>query len=201
MVIVTPSRTSVAFLLAFVALEVTSGNAQGPQNLAPQRVVDARMDSLEKVALTATDPGQRFSAVVGIRSFGRLWLDQAEAAGDRSRSPHVYYTGVVARLVRIYRQSNDYWTRDMVLRTMSSQAERAEAAEFLREVATGTDSYVPHLGQTVTVPAFALLILQSMGPEGRASLQQLYSDRTVTEHMARTTLDSLARGGFQKPTR
>ena len=164
----------------------------------PLAAMNAKLDSLEHLALTSDNPDQRRSAVSAISGAG--WLRSALDAPP----PPPPYSGIVARLARIYRQSDDYWVRWSINSLMVPQAERAEAVAFLEQVAQ-EPLVQPAPGDTVSVDAptpltsGALGALTLMEAEGRAALQRLYAQGTVRQPMARAYLEQLARQGFRKP--
>lgn len=169
-------------------------------------VVNARLDSLEQIALTSNNPEARSAAVLAISAPGRWW----QRTQDDQKTPPtaVRYPGIVARLARIYRQSDDYGVRYSIISLMMPQAERAEAVSFLEEVVEepGPDPVQPRPGAAVVAndAVFPLAYeavgaLTRMGPQGRAALQRLYVSGTVREPMARALLEKLARQGFERP--
>jgi len=161
--------------------------------------VNARLDSLERVALANRSFEQRLSATVGIASPGGLWF--VAHPGSETPPPEIRYSGIVERLVRIYRRS-EYSVRNAIISLMIHQAERAKAVAFLAEVAQEPApppvAGVAIVDDTWPLPYNAIMRLTHMGPEGRATLQRLQAQGTVREPMARAELEELARRGFRK---
>lgn len=166
----------------------------------PLRAMNVKLDTLEHTVLTSADPDARRSAAIAIAAAG--WLR------SQPPPPPPPYPGIVTRLARIYRQSEDYWVRYAIIGSMMQEAERAEATRFLGEVAA------QQLGPTVppgvavggidaefTLPYKAVRALTYMGPEGRVVLERLHAEETVREPMARAWLDTLANHGFEEPPR
>lgn len=112
---------------------MATGQARAQDSLPPAAVVNASLDSLEQVALTSDSPDRRSAAVLAISGPGRWWM---LTPGAEEPPSEIRYPGVVARLVRIYRASDEYSLRHSIVRLMPLQAERAAAAAFLEGVAT-----------------------------------------------------------------
>lgn len=173
----------------------------------PPPILNARLDSLEAVALTSPDPNQRFLAVIGIASPGRFWF----VAHPQAEVPpvSVRYPGIVDRLVRVYDRS-EYRERLEIISLMIHQVERSKAVEFLSAVAEEPEPEPLQPPQGVIVvesdTEFPLQVeavgaLTLMGPAGRATLERLHAQGTVREPMAEARLDTLANHSFQEPPR
>lgn len=194
-------------LLAFASVwQITvPDRVLGQAVIAPapsQAWVNARVDSLVQVALTSAD--RRSQAVLGIAKFGEWWmLTQRDVTAP---PPEVRYPGIVARLARIYRQTDDYSVRGLIMGFMIHQAERTEAVAFLAEVAKQPADPPPPAPPGVglvwddtrfPLQYHAIGTLTYLGPEGRAALERLHAEGTVREPTARVYLDTLANHGFQ----
>jgi hypothetical protein len=180
---------------------LAADEALGQQDpFLPPSVVNTQLDSLEKVALTSGSPDARRAAVTRISAPGWIRSDQPEGPV----SPEVRYPGIVARLVRIYQQSDDYWMRYSIIRLLIPQVERAHAIAFLEQVAQepGTEPAAPPdvalIEDKWSLQALAIGALTRIGPEGEASLRRLHAAGTVRERTARTQLERLAARGFRK---
>lgn len=173
-----------------------------------QARVNARLDSLERLALTSGESDERWRATLSISAFGRLWmLTQRDVTAPPAE---VRYPGVVRRLAKIYQQSNDRTVRSLIIGDMIRQAERAEAATFLAEVAQE-----PPPAAVPSPPGVALVwddsqfpqqfdainTLMYLGREGQAMLRRLHSMGVVREPTARMRLDELARQSFKQQGR
>ena len=166
--------------------------------------VNARLDSLEQVALTSDNGDRRWQAALAISGFGRRWmLTQRDVTAP---PPQVLYPGIVDRLARIYRQVDVYSVRDLIIGMMIHQAERAEGATFLAEMAQEPPEPAPPAIPDVGIiwddrwplQFNAINTLTYMGAEGRAVLQRLYAEGTLQHPAARRRLEELARQGFRK---
>jgi hypothetical protein len=180
-------------------------SAQADSVRAPSQAwVNTRLDSLEQVAVTSGAGDRRWQAALGISGFGRRWmLTQRDVTAPPAE---VRYPGIVARLARIYGQSDDYTLRDLIIGEMIQQGERAEAVAFLAEVAQAPPDPAPAVQPGVgrvwddrfPLQFDAIGTLTYMGLEGRAVLERLHAQGTVREQMARAYLDQLARHGFRR---
>lgn len=180
--------------------------AQVDTSAAPSQTrANARLDSLEQLALSSHD---EWHAALAIAEFGEWWMLSQR---DVTVSPTVVrYPGIVERLVRIYRRSEDYTVRHLIIGRMIRQAERAQAVAFLTELARQPREPGPPPPPGIAVVADdtrsppqldAVSALTHMGAEGRTALEQLHTQGTVQEPMARAQLDTLASHGFQMPSR
>lgn len=200
----TAERATVVALIIVLHITVSGACfAQKGRDLPPASRVNARLDTLERLALTSPKGDERVSATIGVASPGRYWF---VANPQTEGPPEVRYAGIVARLARIYRQA-DYRVRSLIVVYMVHQAERAQAAAFLGEVAqeppepaSPAPPGVAVVGDDTRSPlqADAIGALTYMGPEGRAVLERLHVAGTVTEPTARWYLEQLARRGFQR---
>ena len=192
-------------VLSFVLQIAVDDEAFAQANqFPPPAAVNAMLDSLERVALTSSNPDERARAVLAISGPGRLWIS---APGANHTPPGVRYPGIVDRLARIYLQSGKSSIRDVIVYWMLPQAERAEAAAFLAEVASQEAERSPPTPPGVLpvghdtafpLPYRAIDALTHMGPEGRAALERLQAQGTVREPSARVYLDQLAGQGFRR---
>jgi hypothetical protein len=191
-------RGWVTTALAAVAQLGTAGEARGQERFLPPSVVNAQLDSLERVALASPSPDERRAAITRISAPG--WIRSEQGEGP----PAVRYPGIVARLVRIYRQSDDYWTRYSIIRLLIPQVERADAVAFLEQVAQepGAEPVAPPdvalIEDKWSLQALAIGALIRVGPEGEATLRRLHGAGAVRERTARAELERLAGRGFRK---
>lgn len=185
--------------LLLVGMDRASAQAKG---FLPLPAMNPKLDTLERAVLASASPDARRSAAIAIAAAG--WLR------SQPPPPPPPYPGIVARLARIYRQSEDYWVRYAIIGSMIQQAERAEAAGFLGEVAVEQPAPGPPVPPGVAVvgndaefplPYKAVRALRYMGSEGRVVLERLHAEETVREPMARAWLDTLANHGFEEPPR
>jgi hypothetical protein len=189
------------FSSALLLTEIDRAPAQA-KGLVPLSAMNAKLDTLEHTALSSANPDERRSAVIAIAAAG--WLR------SQPPPPPPPYPGIVARLASIYRQSDDYWVRYAIIGSMTQEAERAEAAQFLAEASARQPEPGPPPPEGVErvgneaefpLPYNAIRALMRMGPEGQAVLERLHALGTVREPMARAQLDTLARHGFKEPPR
>lgn len=162
--------------------------AQGPERLlmfGPVQAVNARLDSLEQIALHTPNPATRASALIRLTEPGIVW------ALHREPAPIVVYPGIVARLQRIY-PSADSYSRGMIVRGLSVQAERSEALTWLRELTRSTDMSDGHIG----IAEEAVEALAKMGPGGEAELRRLHLSGEADPGLQKM-LDRLARTGYR----
>jgi hypothetical protein len=161
------------------------------------------LDSLEHVALTATDASARARAALTITDAGRLQVNVGPT--DTARR-HPRYPGVVARLVTIYRKSADPVLRDLIVQWMPVLADRPHAIAFLAEVASETPiprsggaSHVlpPGHGTASSRAHTAIYALTRMGAAGRAALARLDVSGSVRDPEARAYLARLANEGYE----
>jgi len=190
------------FAVAILGTPQDEASAQRDRSL-PATAVNARLDSLEQVALSSGSREQRLAAVARISAPG--WLTMGARKG--SAPIEVRYQGIVDRLVRIYQRNDDYWMRYSVIAMMIPQAERAEAAAFLEEVAEGPgEQPVPPPGVVLvedrsSLQSLAVGALTYLGAEGEAALRRLHAAGTVREALARAELERLASAGFRQSGR
>jgi len=152
--------------------------------------VAARQDSLERVAITSTDPNQRSSAIIRISAPGRAWY---HVQGKDTTDPTVTYPGIVAGLKRVYDAVGPR-DREVVVSLLSLQAERGEAVAFLTEVATRNTE----MGEVAPLALVAVSALSRMGSEGAAALRQIHSTGDHATWLTRH-LEDLARTGYRRP--
>lgn len=148
---------------------------------------DSLLHGLERLALTSDNANVRQLATIKIAT-----------AGDIGRTPA--RTGVLPRLLRIYRTDRSWIVRALIRDQLPRQAERRAAAAFLRSVAAEPDSSAgmgPHGYFSHGDPRIeALARLAEMGEEGRAVLQAMHRSGEARSPQARITLDGMARRGF-----
>jgi hypothetical protein len=190
-------------LLVWMGMPVEAP-AQAPPRLLPQ-VAYQRLDSLERVALTAPTFDERLHATstiagvaIGPGCEGDLGLPPSE----------IRYPGIVKRLAGVYRQSHDLKLRHAILDRMPMLAECAEVAAFLAEAAAEVPPPSPPLSPNManwtddlrgSLQSHAIGELLILGARGQATLRQLYAQGNVRESTAREGLEKLAREGFRRP--
>lgn len=163
---------------------------------------EARADSLEQEVLTSADSERRWHATLSLAGPGRWWM---RTQLDVTTPPReIYYPGVVQRLARVYRRSDDPAVRALIITMMIQQAERSQAAAFLEQLTREVPPPEPVPGDSVLVitdnrPAWLGMMgaLMRMGPEGIAALQRLHAQGRVADPAARRYLEHLARQGFR----
>lgn len=177
--------------------------AQAPPRLPPQ-VAYQRLDSLERVALTAASFNERLHAVTTI--VGVAIGPSCEEAGGGPRQTR--YPGIVRRLAGIYRQSQDPDLRHGIIEFMPMLAECAEVAGFLAAAAEEVPASPPPspAGSVLvdddlrgSVQSQAIGSLLRLGTRGEATLRRLHTQGTVREPLAKAALETLARNGFRRP--
>jgi hypothetical protein len=192
-------RAATFLVTAGLVQTLVSAEASAQQDslfVFPQERVNAVLDSLERVALTSNDPDQRVSAVVGVSQPGRFWL--YTQPGPEEPPAEIRYPGIVDRLARIYRQSDDYRVKSAIIDMMALQAERAQAVGFLEQVAR--ESQPEDAGRDWPIPLQAVIKLAGyMGAEGRAAVERLHAQNAVRNPSARAHVEGLIRRGFKKP--
>ncbi|MGD8869236.1 MAG: hypothetical protein PVI01_16565 [Gemmatimonadales bacterium] len=191
-------RTAKLLVTAGLLQLLVSAGASAQQDslfVFPQEFVNAVLDSLERVALTSNDHDQRVTAVLGVSAPGRFWL--YTQPGAEEPPAEIRYPGIVDRLARIYRQSDDYWLQLAIIDLMALQAERARAVDFLEQVAR--ESHPEDAGTEWPLPLEAVIRLAEMGAEGRAAVERLHAQNAVRNPSARAHVEGLIRRGFKKP--
>ena len=128
--------------------------------------VDSALSGLERLALTAKDPLLRHHATTTLF-----------AAGSSTVTSHPL-PGLVDRARSLYDATSDRVVRILVVRSMSRQAERAEAIAFLKEVIAEGDPLSDGFDQSTT--HFAIDTLDVIGEEGREALRELYERGAIT---------------------
>jgi len=188
----------------FVWLMAPDGTlAQAPPRLLPQ-IAYQRLDSLERVALTAATFNERLHAVTTIAgiAIGPGCEDPRGASPPPTR-----YPGIVRRLAGIYRQSQDPDLRHGIIEFMPMLAECAEVAAFLAAAAEEVPASPPPppTGSVLvdddlrgSVQSQAIGSLLRLGTRGEATLRRLHTQGTVREPVAKAALDRLARNGFRR---
>ncbi len=171
------------------------GQAPGQPSTA---AVNARLDTLERQALSSNGCDSRTLALLPIAFAGRR-------SSDPSSAPPPPYPGIVDRLARIYRQTGVCGLRDKVIPLMVFQAERQAAVTFLEGVAQEPTSTAPSPpGATHEIwplPVSAVGALAALDQPGEVALRRLSAEGAVREPMAREALRRLARQGFREPWR
>lgn len=172
-------------------------------SLADTTVMTSTLDSLERVALTATEASERARAALTITAAGRL---PAATGPNDTEPPQPRYPGVVARLATIYRKTADPAVRDLIVQWMPALADRPHAIAFLASVAS--EAPAPDSGQgsrasprghdTALSRAYvAVYALTRMGAEGRATLARLDVRGAVRNPDAKAYLARLAKEGYK----
>lgn len=149
---------------------------------------DSLLDGLERLALTSTDRNVRQIAAARIAIAGEI---------GRTAPPR---SGVLSRLVRVYRGNSAWLVRSTIMDRIPFLAERRAGAAFLRSIAAEPDTSSgigPHgyfaMGDPRTE---ALARLAEMGEEGRAVLQAMHRNRDAHSPQVRLRLENMARRGF-----
>lgn len=139
---------------------------------------EAALDGL--VRLAATSDG------LYLRTRARVWLGAAGAAGG---------SGVVWRLMEIYRHAEKPATRSGIAMEMSRQRDTAAAVEALAEIAR--DQRPGDVSDEFPLALIAISTLEYMGPQGHIALQRLRAEGQIQNPLARTYLKESAERGFR----
>ena len=159
--------------------------------LRDPRASGARRDSLlngmERLALTGRTRDIRHVAALNLAVAGTSDMPIPEP-------------GVVARLLRTYRNQTDPAVRLTIRNQPPLQVERQAAAAFLRSNAVEPDTSAemgPHGYFSHGDPRTeAVARLAEMGEEGRSVLQAMHRNREARSPQVRGMLDDMARRGF-----
>ncbi len=152
-----------------------------PQDYSTE-TVEGVLDGLERLALSSNDRRVRVDAVVWLSTAGRT---------SATRTP---YSGVVARLLRLYETSEDRAVRMAAVSSLVRQADAAAAVSFLETVARED--------RRDDRAAKAVQNLTGYGDQGRAALQRLYDHQDdVKSANARLLLKTLEETSFKFPGR
>ena len=154
---------------------------QRNRNQVPQSTVHELLDGLELLALTSDDVTVRRSATLNIGMFGaQRWDDPMP--------------GTVARLRRLYNQTDDETVQIAVMTSMRLVAEESQAAAFLRRIAmqAGEDR------DFHTAPSSAIYGLSVLGDAGSTTLRELHAGNLVRDPRAATQLELLAERGYTR---
>lgn len=143
---------------------------------------DSLLAGLEELALGAADPNVRHRASTVL-----------SLAGEPDSGKPL--PGIVARLERVYRQTQDDLVRWNIRARAPLQADRRAAAAFLCSLAVAPMP-PPRAFDERDAATDALEQLARMGDVGRATLRQLHTGRTVRSEQARAYLEHLAQQGF-----
>lgn len=142
--------------------------------------LDQLLSGLTALALNADSPHLRAASVSAL-----------SLPGERQRSRPV--TGVVTRLVQVYRQSSDPDVRGVVVAVMSDQAERPEALAFLGAIAT-QPSRAADFPNSASAAIHSLTMMEA---DGAAVLKRLHETGAVKDQRAREDLDLIAQRGYR----
>jgi len=155
--------------------------------------VNARLDSLERVALASDDEERRIDAIIGVGNTGLT--SSYEQLCAEAVPPEVRHPGVVARLAALYDRHDDDRARNLIITLMIGQAERSEAVAFLEQLVR---RQVPPEEREAALrhARNAIRSLTRMGSPGRAGLQHLHAGGGVRDPTVRAHLEELAKGGF-----
>lgn len=188
-------RWAIASLAVGLSMPGAQARCQEERFLPPS-AVNAKLDSLERIALTSRNADQRRAAVTRLSAPG--WM-----RSDREGPREVRYPGVVTRLARVYRQSDDYWTRYSIIRLLIPQVERTQAVGVLEHIArepgpdTATPPGVAVIEDKWSLQTLAIGALARMGADGAESLRRLHASGSVQDATARAALAHLAAREFR----
>ena len=139
------------------------------------------LGGLEQLAIGGSPPRLRAEAAAYIGLSG----------SHRSTAPR---PGTVARLVRVYRRSDDPLVRSLTISAMGEQVlDRSVAISFLEETAAQRN------GDSSWEAGKALTSLALMGPDGADALRRLHAAQAVRDPEARVILETMASNGFRIP--
>ena len=155
--------------------------AQWHRAQVPQQTIEGLLDGLESLALTNTDDRVGHYVRVNMFIFG-------------SRQNYDPTPGIVARLVRLYRLTDNRQMRVGIVGGMSRMAEQREAAAFLKDIAQQTSEN----WDFDTAPWSAVFKLSVMGKEGSSTLRELHADELVKEPRASSQLGWLSERGYTR---
>lgn len=164
--------------------------------MLPNSRIEAKLDSLQAVALTSPDWNERVAAIIGVGSPGRFWY--ITHPDEDSPPPEIRYPGIVARLGAIYTATENAELRSLIVRWMSLQAERDQAIDFLMAVAR--EDRPEDRNREWPVAVAAVDALAQMGTSGRAALQRLQAESRVQDPLVRARLNDLERRGWRLET-
>ncbi len=148
----------------------------------PSETVSSLLDGLERLALTTDVQVVRQSAVAELAAFGT----QASYIPDPM-------PGILPRLLRIYRSTDDMFTRSSILVDLRWMVERAEAVAFLTEVAQQDSTNEDFEGAAES----AVRSLGLAGPLGASALRSLDEQGLVKDRDASGLLRAYSRHGYQ----
>jgi hypothetical protein len=144
----------------------------------PGGSLNSVIEGLQEVALSQRSPRLRAVAIMYLASSG-------------SRDALHPRPGTVARLERIYRQSNNALVRASVVTGLARSAEHHEALAFLEDVAARESQDFPG------APQAALTAIASHADEGTGLLRRLHQAKAVHDPQARLWLDQVATTGYR----
>jgi hypothetical protein len=138
----------------------------------PPATVDTILNGLEDLSLTSNHALVRQGAASHLSLPGGLELGNPRP-------------GTVARMLRVYRRSNDMAVRLAVLGSLPKVAERAQAIAFVRSVAMQAREDQDFPGSAHE--AIGILAWGSMSAEGCVVLRQLLAAGRISEQRARAS--------------
>lgn len=141
----------------------------------PPAMVDSLLDGLQRLATTSDHPQVQNGAL--------SWLAGAGRESQENPIP-----GVVERLEAVYEQACSPVVRKAAVRQLGSQAERTEAVQVLRVIAT-QDSSRQRAPEAANEAVWGLTHL---GPEGQSALREIHSRGLVRERTARNSVRDIA---------
>jgi len=171
--------------LSLLASPVLAQIPERLRSLGSVPAVNARLDSLEQVALHAPNLEARGLALIHTTQLGKVWARHGEPA------PIVVYPGIVARLRRIYPSAAPLH-KELIVQSLVPQGERSEAIAFLRELTRSFDVGSEHIG----IAEQAVGMLSMMGPAGEDELRRLHLSGEA-DPVIQKMLDRLARTGYR----
>lgn len=143
-------------------------------------VVDSILDGLERLALTSDN--------LSVRTSAAIWL----GTPGETDPP---MPGIVVRLERVYRSSEDFAVRRALLTPAMWQRDTAAAVSFLELVAR--DDRPEDRVSDEPPPLIAVQHLADLGPRGRVVLERLNQEGSVKNRRARVQLDWLAKRDYR----
>lgn len=152
------------------------------QHKVQPETMNLLLDGLERLALTTDIQVVRQAAMSQLATFG----------SELSFVPDPM-SGILPRLLRIYRQTDDLLTRSSILGHLAASADRAEAVDFLALVAQQDSANEEFDGSAER----AVRSLGQAGPVGAAALRDLDMRELVKDEDARALLHAYAKSGYQ----
>lgn len=178
----------VAGLLLTVVPAAAAGQ-QYSKTMLPDKVIYRRLDSLVDVSLSGRPLNERLAALTAVETLGKGWF---MAHPERSATPpvRIRYPGLVARMEKIFEQTDNASIRLFIVQDLAWQSERGEAVQFLVRVAEGPPGNPEEFHN---LPEESVKSLVAMGPQGLAALRRLKASGAVKDVYALAYLEDLER--------